>query len=189
MGDLRVIKTEKALFLAFQGLMEKYNFEEITVNMLCEEAMVRRATFYKHFLDKYDFFAWYVKCIQEIFISEYRKKQISEESYFGSLTRELLDFVDENRSFVQHITQSNAYPTLTQIVENTIYQDVLQMIRNYDGNRLMSPEECASFFTGGTVRLVLRKINVPLSEDGKERIIQAVCQMAQLMQLQDTEVT
>ena len=41
-------------------------------------------------MDKYDFFAWYVKCIQEKFIAGYREKPAMENAYFGSLTGELL---------------------------------------------------------------------------------------------------
>ncbi len=138
-------------------------------------------------MDKYDFFAWYVKCIQEKFIAGYREKPAMENAYFGSLTGELLEFLDENRSLVQHITQSSAYLTLIQIVEDAIYQDVYHMIRSHGGNNLMmNPEDCTSFFTGGTVHLVLSKINVSLSKEDREDVIRAVCQMAQLMNLEDS---
>ena len=55
-SDLRIIKTRKALYTAFTMLLGEKSFEDITVNELCENAMVRRATCYKHFADKYDFF-------------------------------------------------------------------------------------------------------------------------------------
>ena len=50
--DLRVQKTYRALFGAFTELLEEHRFEDITVAMLCERAMIRRTTFYKHFADK-----------------------------------------------------------------------------------------------------------------------------------------
>lgn len=53
--DLRVQKTYTALFSAFENLITKKNFEDITVRELCDLALVRTATFYKHFTDKYDF--------------------------------------------------------------------------------------------------------------------------------------
>ena len=55
--DLRILKTHKALCETFSTLLEEKKFEEITVNELCQRAMVRRATFYKHFADKYEYFA------------------------------------------------------------------------------------------------------------------------------------
>ncbi|POA00817.1 TetR/AcrR family transcriptional regulator, partial [Staphylococcus carnosus] len=52
--DLRVIKTKRALSDSLFKLLENTMFSSITVNMICEEALVHRTTFYKHFYDKYD---------------------------------------------------------------------------------------------------------------------------------------
>ena len=57
--DLRIRKTYKALCDAFVTILEKKRFDDLTVNELCDEAMIRRATFYKHFADKYDFFFFF----------------------------------------------------------------------------------------------------------------------------------
>lgn len=58
--DLRIKKTYRALFDAFTELLEEYRFEDLTVAMLCDRAMIRRTTFYKHFRDKNDYFAFYI---------------------------------------------------------------------------------------------------------------------------------
>ena len=50
--DLRIKKTYRALFEAFTELLEEHRFEDVTVAMLCDRAMIRRTTFYKHFRDK-----------------------------------------------------------------------------------------------------------------------------------------
>ena len=50
--DLRIQRTYRLLHTAFTKLMEEKSFEDITVNDLCREAMIRRTTFYKHFADK-----------------------------------------------------------------------------------------------------------------------------------------
>ena len=55
--DLRIKKTYRALFEAFTELLEEHRFEDVTVAMLCDRAMIRRTTFYKHFRDKNDYFA------------------------------------------------------------------------------------------------------------------------------------
>ncbi len=52
--DLRIIKTYKALTEALKDLLLEKPLTEITVNEICEKAMVRRATFYKHFGVKYE---------------------------------------------------------------------------------------------------------------------------------------
>ena len=59
--DLRIRKPYKALCDAF-------------VNELCDEAMIRRATFYKHFADQYDFFSFFIRQKQDQFISQAKEE-------------------------------------------------------------------------------------------------------------------
>lgn len=49
-SDLRVIKTKRALSQSLFTLLDKKEFSGITVNQICEDALVHRTTFYKHFL-------------------------------------------------------------------------------------------------------------------------------------------
>ena len=48
--DLRIRKPYKALCDAFVTILEEKKFDDLTVNELCDEAMIRRATFYISFL-------------------------------------------------------------------------------------------------------------------------------------------
>ena len=59
--DLRVQKTYKALVEAFERLLLEKEFESISVTEICDAAIIRRPTFYKHFLDKYDFITFFIK--------------------------------------------------------------------------------------------------------------------------------
>jgi AcrR family transcriptional regulator len=52
--DLRVRRTHKLLWEALLVLIERTGFETITVQQICDQAMVHRTTFYKHYEDKYD---------------------------------------------------------------------------------------------------------------------------------------
>jgi AcrR family transcriptional regulator len=53
-SDIRVLKTRNALSDALRCLLETRRFGKITINDICETARVSRATFYTHFVDKYD---------------------------------------------------------------------------------------------------------------------------------------
>lgn len=53
-NDLRVRRTHKLLWKALEELLSEQLFSSITVNQICEKAMVHRTTFYKHFEDKFD---------------------------------------------------------------------------------------------------------------------------------------
>lgn len=52
--DLRVVRTRKMLRNAVIALAIQKGFDAVTVNDIVELAMVNRATFYRHYQDKYD---------------------------------------------------------------------------------------------------------------------------------------
>ena len=52
--DLRVRRTRLSLRNAFIELTVEKNFSSVTIADITERAMVNRATFYRHFQDKYD---------------------------------------------------------------------------------------------------------------------------------------
>ena len=52
--DPRIIRTRRLIKDAFIQLSLKKNFKDITIKDITAEATVNRATFYYHFIDKYD---------------------------------------------------------------------------------------------------------------------------------------
>ncbi|MFC6294076.1 TetR/AcrR family transcriptional regulator [Lactiplantibacillus daoliensis] len=52
--DVRKIKTERDLQVAFIQLLAMKGFRQITVADICEASLTSRSTFYAHYLDKYD---------------------------------------------------------------------------------------------------------------------------------------
>ncbi|GAC1372685.1 MAG: TetR/AcrR family transcriptional regulator C-terminal domain-containing protein [Ktedonobacteraceae bacterium] len=55
--DLRIRRTQKFLQEAMVELITEKGFEAITVGDIAERAMINRATFYRHYQDKYDLVA------------------------------------------------------------------------------------------------------------------------------------
>lgn len=53
-ADPRVLRTRRLLQDAFASLIQEKDFESITVRDIAERATVNRATFYAHFVDKYE---------------------------------------------------------------------------------------------------------------------------------------
>lgn len=51
--DRRKKKTRKAIHEAFINLLKQYDIETITIQQIADEADINRATFYKHYEDKY----------------------------------------------------------------------------------------------------------------------------------------
>jgi len=157
--DLRIQKTYKALIEAFLQLLQTKRFENITINELCELAMVRRATFYKHFADKYEFFSFFVQWIQH----EFRNRIIPQEqdgngvSPYIDIIRFALDFLDENETLVHSVMESNAFPLLLDLISEQIILDVkerLQADQNSGKELLLSPELMAFSYTGALLNIL-----------------------------------
>ncbi|MEC0240026.1 TetR/AcrR family transcriptional regulator [Paenibacillus dokdonensis] len=53
-ADPRVLRTRRLLQDAFASLIQEKDFESITVRDIAERATVNRATFYAHFVDKFE---------------------------------------------------------------------------------------------------------------------------------------
>ena len=58
--DLRIQRTRKLLLTALMDLTIQKGFDSVTVRDICEHAMVNRATFYRHYRDKYDLVEQYM---------------------------------------------------------------------------------------------------------------------------------
>ena len=61
--DMRVVRTRTLLKNALLELLAENSLEKITVMDICEKSMIHRATFYKHFEDKYQLFSLSSKCL------------------------------------------------------------------------------------------------------------------------------
>lgn len=59
--DLRVKRTRKLLQEALIALTVEKGYAAVTVSDIAERAMVNRATFYRHYLDKFDLLEQYVQ--------------------------------------------------------------------------------------------------------------------------------
>ena len=157
--DLRIQKTYKALIDAFLQLIKANRFENITVNELCDVAMVNRATFYKHFADKYEFFTFFIQSIQREFYNNYIFSQQENSAAFPyiGIIRFSLDFLDENEALVQSVMGSNAFPILLDLVSEQIIRDLKERLKNDEhGGKapLLSPELIALSYTGALTNIM-----------------------------------
>ena len=154
--DLRVIKTHKALTDTFWQMLSEKKFEDIAVNELCNRAMVRRATFYKHFADKFEFFAFVVRGKQAEFDAQIRQQtdDARPQSFYLGIIQHTLDFLNSNKKLVQTVLESNMLPTVLDILSKQISLDITQKLKEDTQNGVpipASPEVMAQFFTGALV--------------------------------------
>lgn len=154
--DLRIIKTRKVLTEAFWLILSEKKFEDITVNELCDKAMVRRATFYKHFADKADFFAFLIRTKQSEFDAQIQHPADSAnpQTLYIEIFKHSLDFLNSNKKLVQSVLESNMLPTIMDILSRQITLDITRKLKEEFERGVplpASPRVMAQFFTGALV--------------------------------------
>ncbi len=120
--DLRVQKTRGALMDALYTLMCQKSLDDITVTELCEKAVVRKATFYKHFGDKTELLVYMIQEMQRLSEESNRigYDPAVPASYYTGVFRYLMDFIDSNEKFIVSILNSNAGSAVRNILEEQI---------------------------------------------------------------------
>ena len=170
--DARVKKTKEKLFYAFRTLLSEKPFEDITIQEICSKAEVRRATFYKHFTDKYDFLAAMTASIIQRFdarMSRSRLKSYPVE-YHIEYEKKLVRFLVDNEDVVDLVFKSNMMPTLLSIIVNEHYKVLIERLNHSieNGERLVSHVNAvATMLAGGIGQIIIKWFadGKPISEE------------------------
>ena len=157
--DLRVRKTKKALADAFLALLSEKPFEEITINELCDKADVRRATFYKHYTDKLNFFTSYVKSLRERFDNLIWKsdKPDTTSKYYVAYAKRVVGFISENEIVIDNLVRSDLLPTCIYIAVEQNYLDTRDRLeKSVDaGMQLCAPVDTVARMCAGGVSHII----------------------------------
>ncbi len=158
--DLRIERTYRSLCEAFTALLEERRYEDVTVSDLCERAMIRRTTFYKHFADKQEFLAFYVRRIREEFQRRGEPAEGREDpaARTARLVHELMVFLQENERLVQGCLTSGAIETIATVLVREIAL-MLETQLGEDaavGAALCAPPRALAEFVAGGLLATLR---------------------------------
>lgn len=156
---LRVKKTQRALMDTFLELLKMKSFHQITVQDLCEHAMVRRSTFYRHYNDKYDLLDQvlnqFFKSLHESHSSNLAVKQ--PKIYFENVVRDTLNFLKNTRDTIQSVLNITYYDEVTIIVYNQLYKGIERQV-DFDiryGIRFnIDLKVYMEFLAGGVLRII-----------------------------------
>lgn len=158
--DLRIQKTYRALQTAFVELLEEKPFEELTVNELCDRAMIRRTTFYKHFADKYEYFSFFIREMVSTFRDQLPPDVMDGQApeYFRQMSLELLRFQHLHEKLVRNIEQSSLLPLLISILLDQVTEDIEMVLGRSCPGLSEKPEKLkgvAAFYAGGLLSAFL----------------------------------
>ena len=157
--DARIIKTRTKLFSAFTELLSKKPFEEITINEICDKAGVRRATFYKHFSDKYDFLRVLTSHLVSEFEAQSSAEDIDVSDFCIAFMRKLIHFILDNEKAINLIIKSNMQTTLMDIIIKEVYKHIYSWLEYAvkNGTKLISDTDMvATMLSGGISTIIIK---------------------------------
>jgi AcrR family transcriptional regulator len=85
--DPRVKRTRRMILQAFGELLAEKNFESISVQDVTDKAEINRATFYAHYVDKYELLD---RWISQVFMQEIEKRTLNACHYTPENLRNLI---------------------------------------------------------------------------------------------------
>ncbi len=171
--DLRVRRTYSCLLNAMLDLLKEKNLEDITVNELCDRALVGRGTFYKHFSDKYDFFSFALGEMFEYNLEEAEKgiDNSDPKSYYIAFFRAYVQFVETNSESFGPLTSNSMNAVMLFSTSDKLAQKLENHFRENieEGCSLcLSPTAAARFLTGAmaqSARYLIEHREDPVKED------------------------
>lgn len=155
--DLRSIKTEKALDIAMSSLLERHNFKKITVKDICEEAMVSRASFYAHFLDKYDFLKSWLALL--------KPENISRDEPYERMERILNQCIHRNEKVIKNLVCDADNETLEILFDFILSASNLIIEKSSSGKTDPKFVVLSNFYVGGIINYLLWQIKNKFPSD------------------------
>ena len=122
--DPRVKRTRALILKSFGELLAEKNFENISVQDVTDKAEINRATFYKHFVDKYALLDY---SINQLFMQEIEKRMLDACHYTPENLRNLILAVCE---FLARIHSDCAQPhqQFESLIETTIKMRLFDLL-------------------------------------------------------------
>ena len=177
MEDKRIVKTKRSLKKALTDMLEKEDFEHISITELCLKAEVSRITFYSHYSDKYALVDEIFNDMLKIGTEDYYRRQ-EKNNPSGRLTAGYVNMLDsilqvyyDQFDFFQH-TDPEKNPYLASRMYSIIL-DTVEMHTLHIRKRLRlkySPKKIAGFVCFGMFGFVNEAHNekVPQEQINKE---------------------
>lgn len=174
--DLRTEKVYDSLTTAFEELLAEKTFEEITVSELCRRARTRRATFYNHFADKYDFFQFMMKRLRQDLFDRAELEAInSTKEYLHACIDVLLRFVEEHRKLALALKDS-------PLAEQILFSMTSQSLAEYEELFSLDDQLSVLFLTGGINRCCqwwLANLNAVTADEMRQSLYELVDKVAE----------
>jgi AcrR family transcriptional regulator len=125
--DPRVKRTRGLILKAFGDLLAEKSFDAISVQDVTDKAEINRATFYKHFVDKYALLDY---AINQMFMQEIEKRMLDACHYTPENLRNLILAVCEFLSRL-HSECAQPHQQFESLVEGTIKTKIFELLSHW----------------------------------------------------------
>ena len=108
--DVRIKKTYAQLYNGFISLLKEKSFDDITVSQICDRSGVHRATFYKHFDDKYEFLSFCIESLLSDIDMSVLETDLSPENIKKSCTvfvKMIFEYINKYKYIFTAVFSSN----------------------------------------------------------------------------------
>lgn len=156
--DLRVVRTKKLLTNALKELLQQKPFDKITVNDICEKAMVHRATFYNHFNDKIDLINFIFDEMQEEIYKSIVNvgRELSSKQMYLFIIEKIIDYCLSNKESLKLTLKNSTQEFKATLLENIKHGISYLVAKSKDSVACEENQEAIeSFFTGGISAICL----------------------------------
>lgn len=155
--DSRVIKTKKVLYAAMFSLLKKLDFRKITIKEICEEALISRAAFYSHFVDKYD--------LLKHWMAELWSKDFNSNDTYEQIENAVNYHMNENMVILKHLVNDADNETFYIIFDFILSTINLTVERNDNGEIYPKNIVLSNFYAGGIISYLLWQVKNKFPSD------------------------
>lgn len=157
--DLRIRRTYKLLFEALLALLEERPFEKISVTDICDQAMVHRTTFYKHFEDKYHLLMYGIKELQK----DFNERSFTNESfsnpkqYYLDIFENVLKYMSADIKMYSLVLARNETDSILSMFSKLLVEDIICKLKDNEKNgikHLIPIEVIANFYAGALLSMI-----------------------------------
>lgn len=148
--------TTLAIYHTLVTILETNNFDELTVNDICQEALISRTTFYSYFEDKFHLIMFF-------FEEERNKLGVIRGIDMENNLLKFLERIKENKLVYKNLLVSNVNQELHDMIAFGFKETILSIIQP-----LYTEEESeilAQFYTGGMTFVVMTWIENDCKKD------------------------
>lgn len=169
--DARILRSKRDLADSLESLLEKKNYDDITIKEICEGALVSKLTFYNNFYDKNELLKFmFARRIKELSIKInglFPTKKSSNEVYKDVIKIIINYFYENKEKFKKMVSNDRSYVMFWNI--NTFVYELSPLIAPIYNNLINfdAPKELIlSYYVGAFANIIytLNKKDIDINE-------------------------